>query len=60
MTEISASESALEATSSETKLNAFISYARADIAFADQLVAGLQACGFNPTLDRAGISGGER
>lgn len=41
------------------KLRVFISYSRDDLAFADQLVAGLDLCGFEPTLDRHGISGGE-
>jgi hypothetical protein len=41
------------------KLRVFISYSRDDLDFADQLVAGLELCGFDPTLDRDGISGGE-
>jgi hypothetical protein len=42
-----------------TRLNVFISYSRADLAFADQLEAALGPCGFATTLDRHGISGGE-
>lgn len=38
------------------KLKVFISYSRDDLAFADQLFAGLEATGFAPTLDRVGIS----
>jgi TIR domain len=38
-------------------LKVFISYSREDIAFADQLYAALEAAGFNPTLDRIGVSG---
>jgi hypothetical protein len=41
------------------KLRVFVSYSRNDVEFADQLVAGLEACGFDPILDRHGISGGE-
>lgn len=41
------------------KLHVFISYSRADLAFADQLDAALDVCGFECTLDRQGISGGE-
>ena len=41
------------------KLKVFISYSRADLAFADQLDAALAACGFAPILDRHDISGGE-
>lgn len=41
------------------KLRVFISYSREDLAFADQLVVGLELTGFEPTLDRHGISGGE-
>src|SRR5215510_16016228 len=37
----------------------FVSYSRDDLEFADQLVAGLEACAFRPTIDREGISGGE-
>jgi TIR domain-containing protein len=41
------------------KLKVFISYSRDDLDFADQLVAGLEVGGFEPTIDRHGISGGE-
>jgi TIR domain-containing protein len=41
------------------KLKVFISYSRDDLDFADQLVAALELCGFDPTIDRHGISGGE-
>jgi TIR domain len=40
-------------------LNVFISYSRDDLGFADQLVAALESCGFDPTIDRHGISAGE-
>ncbi|NJM56128.1 MAG: toll/interleukin-1 receptor domain-containing protein [Verrucomicrobiae bacterium] len=40
-------------------LSVFISYSRDDLAFADQLVAALKLYGFDPTIDRHGISGGE-
>src|SRR5262249_56970551 len=41
------------------KLKAFVSYSRDDLDFADQLVAALELCGFEATIDRHGISGGE-
>ena len=41
------------------KLNVFISYSRDDLAFADQLDAGLGLAGFGTTIDRHGISAGE-
>jgi WD40 repeat protein len=41
------------------KLNVFISYSRDDLDFADQLDASLQLGGFDTTIDRRGISGGE-
>jgi WD40 repeat protein len=41
------------------KLRVFVSYSREDLDFADQLVAGLELCGFEPVIDRHGISGGE-
>jgi hypothetical protein len=40
-------------------LNVFISYSRDDLGFADQLFAALKSCGFEPTIDRQAISGGE-
>ncbi len=45
--------------SENDKLKVFISYSRADLAFADQLDMALKACGYAPTLDRHGIGGGE-
>ena len=41
------------------KLKVFVSYARDDLEFADQLVAALEAFGFEALFDRHGISGGE-
>jgi hypothetical protein len=41
------------------KLRVFISHSRDDLEFADQLDAALNACGFDCTIDRHGISGGE-
>ena len=46
-------------TPEATKLKVFISYSRDDLDFADQLAAALQIAGFDPTIDRQGISGGE-
>ena len=43
----------------EEKLKVFLSYARDDLEFADQLVAALDAFGFEPLIDRHGISAGE-
>ncbi len=40
-------------------LRVFVSYSRDDLAFADQLVAALEPCGFDPTIDRHDITGGE-
>lgn len=37
----------------------FISYSRKDAAFADDLVAGLKACGFEAYIDREDIAAGE-
>ncbi len=42
-----------------TKLKVFISYSRDDLKFADQLDAALDLYGFECTLDRQGIAGGE-
>ena len=42
-----------------TKLRVFLSYSRADIEFADQLVAILEVLGFEPLIDREGIHGAE-
>jgi WD40 repeat protein len=41
------------------KLRVFISYSRDDLDFADQLDAALDLCGFECSIDRHGISGGE-
>jgi len=48
-----------EATHQDNKLNVFISYSRDDLGFSDQLDAALGRTGFDSTLDRHGISGGE-
>jgi TIR domain len=42
-----------------SKLGAFISYSREDLDFADQLDVALRLWGFDTTLDRHAISGGE-
>ena len=47
------------ASSDKGKLRIFISYSRDDLAFADQLDAALNTCGFESLIDRHGISGGE-
>ena len=49
----------VEAAERVGKLNIFISYSRDDLDFADQLDASLQLGGFETTIDRRGISGGE-
>jgi TPR repeat protein len=41
------------------KLRVFISYSRDDLYFADQLDVALNVCGFECSIDRHGISGGE-
>jgi TPR repeat protein len=41
------------------KLRVFISYSRVDLDFADQLDAALDLTGFDSTMDRQGIHGGE-
>ena len=41
------------------KLRVFISYSREDLGFADQIEAALKLTGFEPVIDRHGISGGE-
>ena len=46
-------------TANEERLRVFISYSREDAGFADQLDAALDACGFDCSIDRLGISGGE-
>src|SRR5262249_6580698 len=48
-------------TGAPEKLKVFISYSRKDaLDFADQLVAALEAYGYQPTLDRHGIAGAEK
>jgi len=45
---------------SKAKLRIFISYSRRDaLQFADQLVAALEAYGYEPVIDRHGIAGAE-
>ncbi|MEM1151954.1 MAG: toll/interleukin-1 receptor domain-containing protein, partial [Pseudomonadota bacterium] len=48
-----------EATAAE-KLKVFVSYSRADVAFADQLVAMLADAGFDPIIDRHDIDPAEK
>jgi hypothetical protein len=43
----------------EIRTKVFVSYARIDKAFADDLVLGLAACGFAPYIDREDIAAGE-
>ncbi|MEQ1610433.1 MAG: toll/interleukin-1 receptor domain-containing protein [Hyphomonadaceae bacterium] len=43
----------------ETRIKIFVSYSRADKAFASDLVLGLAACGFAPYIDRQDIAAGE-
>ncbi len=47
------------ADATETRIKVFISYSRADKAFAGELVLGLAACGFAPYIDRQDIAPGE-
>ena len=42
------------------ELRVLVSYSRDDLRFAGQLVAALNACGFECFIDREGISGGEK
>ncbi len=48
-----------DVTQASNKFNVFISYSRDDLAFADQLDPALRLTGFDTTIDRRGISGGE-
>ena len=48
-----------KAEQTETRIKVFISYSRADKAFASELVLGLAACGFAPYIDRQDIAPGE-
>jgi hypothetical protein len=41
------------------KFKVFVSYAREDLVFADQLVDALKATGFEPLIDRNRMTGGE-
>jgi hypothetical protein len=41
------------------KLKVFVSYSRNDATFADELVSGLELCGFEAYLDKADIAPGE-
>ena len=50
---------ATSVTTQHRKLGAFISYSRDDVDFADQLEVALRLWGFDTTLDRHAISGGE-
>jgi hypothetical protein len=43
----------------EIRTKVFVSYARTDKAFANDLVLGLAACGFAPYIDREDIAAGE-
>jgi TPR repeat protein len=53
-------QQASRANSPDTgKLRVFISYSRDDADFADQLDAALDAYGFESSMDRHGVSGGE-
>lgn len=45
--------------SEQNKLKVFVSYSREDLAFADELVAGLDFHGFDVTIDRHSIAAGE-
>lgn len=46
-------------TGAERRIKVFVSYSRADKAFASDLVLGLAACGFAPYIDRQDIAPGE-
>jgi hypothetical protein len=48
-----------EAASTDPKLNVFVSYSRADLEFADELVDGLDLMGYETTIDRHSIIEGE-
>ena len=52
-------EPATGTSSPEQRVKVFISYSRADKAFASDLVLGLAACGFAPYIDRHDIAAGE-
>jgi hypothetical protein len=46
-------------TSVASKLKAFVSYSRKDATFAEELVSGLELCGFEAYLDKEDIAPGE-
>lgn len=48
-----------EVSRQSERLNVFISYSRDDLGFSDQLDHALGLTGFDTTIDRLGISGGE-
>src|SRR5262249_38679565 len=50
----------VESAQQDHRLNVFISYSRDNLAFADQLDSVLQLTGFGTSIDRHGISGGEK
>lgn len=49
----------MSTTAEHDRVKVFVSYSRADREFADQLVLGLQACGFESYIDREDIAAGE-
>lgn len=49
----------MSAENAGSGLKIFISYSRSDLAFADELYAGLELMGHDPLLDRHGIAEGE-
>src|SRR5215831_6086411 len=57
--DIAPQQASRAASADEGKLRVFISYSRDDLEFANQLDAALKACGFECSIDREGISGGE-
>jgi tetratricopeptide (TPR) repeat protein len=56
---IAVREAGRSVSSDRGKLRVFISYSRDDLDFADQLTAALDFSGFECSIDREGISGGE-
>lgn len=48
-----------DSVGAERRIKVFVSYSRADKAFASDLVLGLAACGFAPYIDRQDIAPGE-
>jgi S1-C subfamily serine protease len=56
---MSPTENVTAQTSAGSKLKVFVSYSRKDAAFADELVSGLELCGFEAYLDKADIAPGE-